>query len=349
MRILILRTSALGDIVHTLPVLTALRRHLREAAIGWVVEEAFAPLLESHPDLDAVIPIKARAWRHRAARRATREEIFAAVRAMRRFHPDVALDLMGNHKAALLARLSGARRRVGFDRRSRREPSSAVWINQPIRPRGVHAVDRGLSLLDALDLPVEAADFGGDRLLPAATTKAELGAERSFALIHPGAGWGNKRYLPSWWGEVARSLKALSHLQVFVAGGPGEEDLSREAVAASDGSAVAVSLPTLEELAAAQRRARLVLAGDTGPLHLAHALGAPVMALMGPTDPDRNGPYGAPERALFHPLPCSFCHKRFAETKACLLAIPPRKVVERALALLAETGLPGPEPLSGAT
>ncbi|HKI86309.1 MAG TPA: glycosyltransferase family 9 protein, partial [Thermoanaerobaculia bacterium] len=96
------------------------------------------------------------------------------------------------------------------------------------------------------------------------------------------------------------------------------------------------TLPTLGDLVAAQRQARLVLAGDTGPLHLAHALGRPVLALMGPTDPERNGPYDAPGRALAHRLPCSFCHKRFAETKACLLSIPPSQVVERALAVLAE-------------
>lgn len=342
MRILILRTSALGDIVHTLPVLTALRRNLRDAAIGWVVEETFAPLLTSHPDLDAVIPIKARVWRQRAARRSTRNEIFAAVRAMRSFHPDVALDLMGNHKAALLARLSGARRRLGFDRRSRREPSSVVWINQRVPPRGVHAVDRALSLLDGLELPAEPADFGANRLLATATTKAGLADQGDFALIHPGAGWGNKRYPASWWGEVASGLRAGTSLQVFVAAGPGEEELCGEVVQASAGDAVGVSLPTLGNLAAAQRQARLVLAGDTGPLHLAHALGTPVVALMGPTDPERNGPYAAPESSLAHPLPCSFCYKRLAETKACLLSIAPRQVVDRAVAVLQLKGRPTP-------
>ncbi|HKI86346.1 MAG TPA: glycosyltransferase family 9 protein, partial [Thermoanaerobaculia bacterium] len=203
MRILILRTSALGDIVHALPVLNALRRHLEDAKIAWVVEEAFAPLLSTYPGLDAVISIRARDWRHRVTHAATRREIGATLRAMRAFHPDIALDLMGNYKAAVLARLSGASRRVGFDRRSRRERSSAMWINQPVSPRGLHAVDRMLSLLDALSLPREPADFGGDRLLAGATTDADLRSGSPFALIHPGAGWGNKRYPASWWGEVA--------------------------------------------------------------------------------------------------------------------------------------------------
>lgn len=338
MRLLILRTSALGDIVHTLPVLVALRRNLPDAVIAWVVEEAFSPLLETHSDLDLVIPIKARAWRYRATHRSTRDEIFSAVRAMRRFRPDVALDLMGNHKAALLARLSGAPRRVGFERRSRREPSSVMWINEPVAPRGTHAVDRALSLLDALGLPDEPADFGGGRFLQTAAPEAELDRSAGFALIHPGAGWENKRYPAAWWGEVARGLRAASSLEIFVAGGPGEDDLAQEAVKGSEGNAVALSLPTLADLAAAQRRATLVLAGDTGPLHLAHALGVRVLAVMGPTDPERNGPYRAPERALVHHLPCSFCHKRLSETKACLLSIPPRRVVERAMAVLEEGG-----------
>jgi heptosyltransferase-1 len=111
--------------------------------------------------------------------------------------------------------------------------------------------------------------------------------------------------------------------------------LAAAVAAASGGAAAPLAAPTLAFLAALLRAARLVLAGDTGPLHLAHALGTPVLCLMGPTDPARHGPYGAPEAALFRRLPCSFCHRRFASTKACLLEIPPRLVVERALRRIA--------------
>ncbi|HEX2163592.1 MAG TPA: glycosyltransferase family 9 protein, partial [Thermoanaerobaculia bacterium] len=153
--------------------------------------------------------------------------------------------------------------------------------------------------------------------------------------IHAGAGWGNKRWPPERWGEVARRLAEATGLPVHAVAGPGEEGLSAAVAAASAGAAVAVPAPDLPSLAGELLASRLLLAGDTGPLHLAHALGVPVLAVMGPTDPRRHGPYAALDRAVWQTLPCSFCYKRFAETKACLHAVGVERVVERALALLA--------------
>ncbi len=343
-RILIVRTSALGDVVHALPVLSALRRKLPRARIGWVVEQGMAPLLAGHPDLDDLIVVRLRAWRRSPFHPATWGEVGELLAVLDRFAPDVALDLMGNHKAGILAALSFADRRVGAGRRHRREASSALWMTERVAPAGVHAVDRALSLLAALGLPGEPADFGGEKLFPVvppAARKLLDAAPGPFALLHPGAGWGNKRYPPAAWGEVARRLAAAGGPPTWVATAPGEEDLAAavEAAAAAagggGGTVRRVPAPDLPTFAALARRAALVLGGDSGPLHLAHALGAPVLMVMGPTDPRRTGPYGAPERALFHLLPCSFCHRRFADVKACLLEIPPAAVAERALGLLA--------------
>jgi len=340
-RILLLRTSALGDVVHCLPVLSALRRSRPGARIGWVVEEPIAPLLSGHPDLDELLVVRLRRWRRRPFAAATLAEVGAFLAALDRFAPDLVLDLMGNHKAGVLAALTLADRRIGAARRSRREPSSAVWLSEGVEPRGLHAVDRALSLLDALDVPPAPADFGGTKLLPEVPEPIRsrlLAHPEPFVLLHPGAGWGNKRYPPAWWGEVARRLRSETGIVTWVGVAPGEEELAAEIVAHAGGpgrAAVAVPAPDLASLAALSRAARLVLGGDSGPLHLAHALGAPVLMLMGPTDPERNGPYGAPERTLWKRLPCSFCHRRFAETKACLLELHPREVAARALALLA--------------
>ncbi|HVF60493.1 MAG TPA: lipopolysaccharide heptosyltransferase I [Thermoanaerobaculia bacterium] len=334
-RILLVRTSALGDVVHALPVLTALRRHLPEARIGWVVEAAMAPLLAGHPDIDELFVVRLRTWRRAPFAAATRRELGAFRSAVRRFAPDAALDLMGNHKGGAIALLSGAGRRIGLARRARREPSSAVWINESALPRGVHAVDRGLALLDALGLPPEPADFGADRLLPAALAPPALAGE-PFALLHPGAAWANKRYPPERWGEAARRLREATGLPTRVAVAPGEEALAAAVEAAAAGAAAAVPAPDLPALVALTRSARLFLGADTGPTHLAHALGTPVVMVMGPTHPERHGPYGAVERALWHPLPCSFCYRRFEEVKACLLDVPPARVAERAAALLAD-------------
>jgi heptosyltransferase-1 len=336
-RILLLRTSALGDVVHCLPVLAALRHSRPEARIGWVVEESIAPLLAGHPDLDEILVVRLRRWRRRPFAVETLREVGTFLATLDRFAPDLVLDLMGNHKAGVLAALSLSDRRLGASRRFRREPSSALWLSEGVALRGVHAVDRALSLLDPLDIPPAAADFGGAKLLPEVpeAIRERLAAHpEPFVLLHPGAGWGNKRYPPAWWGEAARQVRAATGVPLWVGVAPGEEALAAEVVAAAEGAAVVVPAPDLASLAALSRAARLVLGGDSGPLHLAHALGAPVLMLMGPTDPERNGPYGAPERALWQRLPCSFCHRRFAETKACLLEIPPIRVAARVAALV---------------
>jgi len=333
-RILIVRTSAMGDVVHALPVLTALRRHLPEARIGWVVEESMAPLLQGHPDLDELLVVRLRHWRRSLAAQSI-GELRAFLSSLNRFAPDAVLDLMGNHKAGVISALTLADRRIGFARTFRREPSSAIWISQPVAPRGIHAVDQMLSVLDALNLPAEPADFGPEKLFreePAARPNSD---GEAFVLLHPGAGWANKRYPPAWWGEAARRIHAAAGVPAWVAVARGEEDLAAGVEAAGGGEAVRlVPAPDLPTLAALIRGARLMLGGDSGPTHLAHALGTPVLMVMGPTDPDRSGPYGAPERALFRRLPCSFCYQRLAETKACLLEIPPHRLAERAAELL---------------
>ena len=329
----------MGDIVHCLPVLTALRRALPRARIGWVVEQAFAPLLEGHPDIDELIVVRLREWRKSLLTPAVRREISGARRVLRRFAPDVALELMGNHKGGLIAFSSGAPRTLGAARTFRRESSSAVWINEPVDTPGAHAVDRALAVAAALDpsLASAAVDFGRDRILARAPDAAEsfLG-QRSvpFVTIQAGAGWGNKTYPPAWWGEVARRIRDRARMEVWVPIAPGEEHLARAVVDASAGAACSVDAGAFGFLAALLRASQLVLGGDTGPLHLAHALGTPVLCLIGPTDPERNGPYGAADRVLWNRLPCSCCYKRFDEPKACLLDISPAEVAARALEVL---------------
>ena len=333
----------MGDIVHCLPVLSALRRSLPQARIGWVVEKTFASLLAGHPDIDELIVVRLREWRKHLGSRAAWREMRAARDAMRRFAPDVALDLMGNHKGGLIALASGAPRTLGAARGFRREASSALWINQRVPTPGTHAVDRALAVLAGLDgesssTPV---DFGGDKILPDCPEDARAFlAERSrpMVTIQAGAGWGNKTYPSIWWGEVAHELQQRADVSVWVPIAPGEEHLAREVVAASAGAAHSVDATAFAFLAALLRASSLVLGGDTGPIHLAHALGAPVLCLIGPTDPERNGPYGAGDQVLFKRLPCSYCYKRYDEPKACLLNISPKEVVSSALAILQSTG-----------
>lgn len=338
---LLLRTSALGDVIHALPALTALRRRFPHARIGWVVEEAFATLLAGHADLDQVIPVRLRAWRKRPFARETLQEISALRERLHSFEAEVVLDLMGNHKAGVLGLLTGATRRLGAARRDRREPSSAIWIGEEVPTEGPHAVDRMLSLLEPLGVSREPADFGGAKLFPHLDKRSIAAFEslpERFALLHPGAGWANKRYPPKLWGEVAHALRKESGVPtlVSISASNEEREFASQIVAASRGAAEGVPAQDLASLAALTRRSALVLGSDSGPSHLAVALGVPVVMVMGPTDPTTHGPYGAAENAIVERLPCSFCHKRFAEVKVCLLAIPPQRIARRAAEILTD-------------
>lgn len=327
--ILLVRTSALGDIVHALPVLSALRRAFPSARLGWVVDEAFAPLLAGHGLLDEVFPVPLRRWRRGGSGR--HRELLAALGKLRAFRPDVALDLMGSHKGALLAFVSGAPLRIGARRADRREPASAIWINRPVPCPRRHAVDRGLALLAGLDLAAEPAEFAPEQL----ACGRDVTEPGGHVYLHPGAAWGNKRYPPERWGRVAALLTRSSGLQVRVGVAPGEEHLAEAVVAASGGNARRWDAAGLDQLVATIRGARLVLGGDTGAVHLARALGVPAIAVHGPTDPELHGLYAAPGSALCEPLPCSFCHRRMEEAKPCLLGIPPERVAAAAQDALA--------------
>ena len=327
-RLLLVRTSALGDIVHALPTLTALRRAFPTARIGWVVDESFAGLLAGHESIDELLVVPLRRWR--AGGRGRARELGGFLRRLRGFRADVALDLMGNHKAGLLALASGAPRRIGLRRGDRREPSSALWLTEAVPPRGAHAVERMLSTLAPLGLESPGIDFAPEAL---ACGRGD-GPPGPYVYLHPGAAWGNKRYPAAHWGAVAALVAARREVEVLVGAGPGEEDLAEVAVAASAGAARRHDARTLEELARVVRGARVVAAGDTGALHLAAALGRAVVAVHGPTDPERHGPWSAPDAVLVHRLPCSFCHRRMEEAKSCLLAIPPHAVAEQILVRL---------------
>lgn len=336
MRILLVRTSALGDVVHALPVLTALRRDFPNAQLAWVVEEAFAPLLVGHPALDRVIPVRTRAWRKKPLSFRTVHEVRRLVGALRSFRPDVAIDLMGNHKAGVLARLSGAPHRVGFAAKDRRERSSRVWINEPVSVGG-HAVSRGLALAGHVGASIDRVDFGGD-VLPSGPLHCPESDRSPFAVIVPGAGWENKRYPTEKWARVGDQLRERLDLSILVVTGPGEERLGEQIVANATGSCHHVHVPALPPLVTLLRQAALVLGGDTGPIHLAQALGRPTLAVMGPTDPQRHGLYGAVDRCVYERLPCSFCHRRYEAPQACLLGLDPAKVASRAIRLFETVG-----------
>jgi lipopolysaccharide heptosyltransferase I len=263
-KLLAIRLSALGDVIHTIPAAAALKA---AGEVAWVVEAPYAELVESVAGVRA-IPVRLKRWSAR--------EIAAARRAVRGF--DAAVDFQGNIKSAIVARASAAAQRWGFDRHAVRERPAALFYNRRVAvDRTQHVVDWNLALARAAG----AADDGAprwDRF--AADPQGRLSRFRGRVLLLPGAGRPNKRWMPDRFRDVARRFDAVT------VWGPGEEELARDI-----GGEMAPATD-LRGLAFLLQHARVVVGGDTGPLHLAAALGAKVVGLYGPTDPGRNGPYG---------------------------------------------------------
>jgi ADP-heptose:LPS heptosyltransferase len=331
--VLLVRLSSIGDVVHALPALAALRRHGHSA--GWLVEPAALPLVWDNPALSycgRVPPRGAFSWR--AAR--------ATLRQVRRQRFEIALDLQGLWKSAAWARLAGTRRVLGFAAAHRREPASAWLVKEQVAqpPEAVHVIDKNLALLRPLG--VEAP---GLREFPLPASEPEkrsvarglqvLGLS-DYVILNPGGGWANKLWPAESFGLLAERLRerGVSPLVTF---GPGEEALADRVVAASRGTAVRGFGTTLLEYAELARRARLVVAADTGPLHIACAVATPVVGLFGPTDPARNGPFSAADRVVRKAPACAPCHRRACATHAGVMkTIDVEEVLAAALARLAE-------------
>jgi lipopolysaccharide heptosyltransferase I len=273
---LVFRLSALGDVIHTIPAIVALKNAQPEASVGWVVERPYRELVRMVADVET-IPVSMKKWGRAFV--SSRGEMFAARAAMRGY--DVAIDFQGLIKSASLAWVSRARVRYGFDRDAIREGPAGVFLNRRVSVDPLHIVEQNLALARAV-APAIAGIPEVDFTPFAADPTGKLRELHDRVVLVPGAGRPEKQWPAERFGEVARHLGD----RVIAAWGPNEEPL-----AAAIGCEIAPATD-LRELAWLLQHAKLVIAGDTGPLHLAAALGTPVVALFGPTDPRRNGPYG---------------------------------------------------------
>jgi ADP-heptose:LPS heptosyltransferase len=290
-RILIVRMSALGDVIHGLPVACALREAFPGAFLGWVVEGRNAELLADHPVIDKIVAVPRRWWR-------SPRNVLDLRRQLRALQFDVTIDLQCLTKSAMAAWLSGARRRIGKAGVHGRELSK--WINNDLIPvGGRHVIDHYLELLRPLGVETPAVEFrlpenGVDARMIDSLLAAEQLAPGRLVVLNPGAGWPSKIWPPQCYGEIARRILADYGLAaIAVWGGPNELPLAEQIVAASGGAARLAPPTTIPQLAALCRRAALFLGSDTGPMHLAVAVGAPTISLHGPSIADWCGAYGA--------------------------------------------------------
>jgi lipopolysaccharide heptosyltransferase I len=306
-RITLVKLSSLGDVVHTLPVAAALRARFPGTHLTWVVERREAAVLRDHPALDAIVVADTRGWRRARDLQgalAAGAEMRAVIGRLRRERADVALDLQGLLKSGVLTRLTRAPLRIGFARRATREPST-IFTNRHVTPPASahHVVEQYLSLLGPLGIEHPRVEF----TLPS-DARAESAAEEFFGAadlkprdrlvaVLPGAGRPVKRWIPERFAALSARLGIEAGARVLVLWGPGEEAAARAIVT---GAQVAVLAPptSLELLIAMLRRVTVAVGADTGPLHLAAALGIACVGLYGPTSAVRNGPYGTRHRAL---------------------------------------------------
>jgi heptosyltransferase I len=347
---LIVRLSAMGDVIHTLPAVAALRAAFPEAHIGWLIEERWAELLHARgfprrgprsaqrPLVDEVHTVNLKAWRKSLFSVSTIQRAATVWNDVRDAGYDIAIDLQGAIRSAMLARLSGAK--VIYGPAQPWETPASLWYSRPIVARGRHVIEQNISVAQAvIGHYRHALALKEFRVALPRDCDAEARVEKQlvensisdFAIINPGAGWGGKRWPAERYGQVVSGLTAMG-ISTFVNYGPGEEELFRRVRESSEGAAKPAA-GSISELIALTRRARLFIGGDTGPLHLAAALQVPVVAIYGPTDPARNGPFGT--RSIVLRNPESFTtHARHAEPEEGLLAISADAVLSAANELL---------------
>jgi len=339
-RIALVRLSALGDVINTLPALTALRRARPDAHIAWVCERASASLLEGHPLLDAVIAVDRKGWEGSVRRLRGVSRVAGEMRqffgALREGAFDATIDFQGNLRSGIVAFLTRAPLRIGLGRKEGKELSH-LFSNRRIElPEGtMHRVERALFLLQALGIetsdaaPVVPVTDADRQRVDEFLSASGLG-DAPFAAIHPGtSAFGRYKQWPGdRWAEVASRLGGELALRVVLTRGPAKAE-AQEAEAIRGGAKNAIVAPvlSLRELGELFRRCRLFLSPDTGPMHLASAVGAPVVALFGPKDPRIYGPYFGPRAIVEKPLECRPCRRRSCDDPRCMLAITPEDVM----------------------
>lgn len=326
MKILIVKLSSIGDVIHALPALAAIRANLPEAEISWVVESRSAGILRGNQLIDNLIEVDTRSLRGGKRIEEILPEIRRQMKSLRKFSFDIALDFQGLLKSALIAKLSKARVRFGFSKDDLREPASRFLYTGTvgIEPE-THVIRQNLALVrGALKIPVPAADFEfpiftsdqdkaeGERIIAA--------AGQDFAILNPAGGWVTKLWHAEKFGQLADRLWEECGLVSIVATGPGETALAEKVVRNSRSGKTVLAQPSLKGFYELASRARVYVGGDTGPTHLAVAAGAAVVGIFGPTEWWRNGSPNENDICVGRTdIACRIdCHRRTCSNWICM-------------------------------
>ncbi len=345
MNIIIVKTSAIGDVTHSLPALKALRGQFPRAVISWLVEEEAADILVGHPDIDRLLISPRKRWlRQLKAGKIfpTIREIWRFTRELRAVKYDLLLDFQGLLKSSIFIALCRARRKVGFGRGMEHSEGSYLFLNEKIAPvsMDIHAVERELHLLNAIgiktgqtacELPIapqsrkEAADI---------LRRAGADHTRPLVVLNPMTTWPTKHWPPESFAALSRLL-ATKGARIAFTGSPADRDEIAAIIRKSQTRALNLAGKTnLRQLAAVFAGAAVVISTDTGPMHIAAAAGVPVVALFGPTAPWRTGPHGGQHTIIRTAPSCSPCFKKECPTSSCMKDIKAEEVYRAALLYL---------------
>jgi 3-deoxy-D-manno-octulosonic-acid transferase/heptosyltransferase-1 len=329
MNILIVKLSAIGDVIHTLPSLAALRRCYPQAHISWVVEEAASDLLIDHPMLNRVLVSRRKRWIGdlRSGRNGgtVLREITGFVRTLRDRPYDLVIDFHGLFKSAVFVLLSRGKRRLGYDSM---QEGSGLFLNEKI-PEDMtkHAVERYLDFPRHLGCDVSRPEFpialqeSHFRRVRELLAEKKVDTERGFVGVSPVAYWATQLWDEAKFAALCDLIVTELGLPVVFTGERSEGPIARIRALMQAPSASVAGETSLRELAALYRTASVLLTTDSGPMHLAAAVGTPVVALFGPTSPERTGPYGEGHVVIRQGLPCSPCFRKTCETMECMKTI----------------------------
>jgi lipopolysaccharide heptosyltransferase I len=340
LNILVVKMSALGDVIQAMAILRPLKMGFPEARITWLVEESLAPILDCNPSVDRTIVWPREAFTSSILKRKEglhrREKLKEFIQSLRRDVYEIAIDLQGLMKSAIWMGLARARRKVGFS--EPREKLSKLFVNEKVRGVGkdLHAVERYLRLVEGLGCPkCEEVEFGLKRaklfISRAKDLLREGGARgrRPLVVISPATRWETKRWESEKFAELADEMRLKGGFEVVFVGGRGDLDLVRDIKERMRTRAVDLTGETdLPTLACIMGMAEVVVSPDSGPMHLAAAMGTPVVALFGPTAPWRTGPYGKVHKVIRSHVECSPCFRRKCSSRSCMRSISVGEVME---------------------